>query len=83
MCLSFQHKLAGHHVGMLQVFVEKGRQHSPAMWGRMGGSGWSSAQITLWGNKLERVSIILFKTFSEKDLDYIYIELYGWLSSVH
>ncbi|XP_031429116.1 nephronectin a isoform X2 [Clupea harengus] len=57
MCLSFQHKLAGHHVGMLQVFVEKGRQHSPAMWGRMGGSGWSSAQITLWGNKLERIII--------------------------
>ncbi|XP_076120995.1 nephronectin a isoform X1 [Alosa pseudoharengus] len=57
MCLSFRHKLAGHHVGMLQVFVEKGRHHSPAMWGRTRGSGWMSAQITLWGNKLESIII--------------------------
>ncbi|XP_062389252.1 nephronectin a isoform X7 [Sardina pilchardus] len=57
MCLSFRHKLAGHHVGMLQVFVEKGRLHSPAMWGRTRGTGWMLAQITLWGNKLESIII--------------------------
>uniref|UniRef100_A0A8C9SAG2 Nephronectin a n=1 Tax=Scleropages formosus TaxID=113540 RepID=A0A8C9SAG2_SCLFO len=56
MCLSFRHKLAGHHVGVLQVFVKKGRQHSPAVWGRTGGHGWRSTQITLWGSGLESVS---------------------------
>ncbi|XP_060782451.1 nephronectin a isoform X4 [Neoarius graeffei] len=55
LCLAFRHKLAGHHVGMLQVFVQKGRQHNPAVWGRTGGSGWRSTQITLWGNGLESV----------------------------
>ncbi|TSK22509.1 Nephronectin [Bagarius yarrelli] len=57
LCLAFRHKLAGHHVGMLQVFVQKGRQHSPAVWGRTGGSGWRTTQITLWGNGLESVGI--------------------------
>lgn len=59
LCLAFRHKLAGHHVGMLQVFVQKGRQHNPAVWGRTGGSGWRSTQITLWGNGLESVSMSL------------------------
>ncbi|CAB1327331.1 unnamed protein product, partial [Coregonus sp. 'balchen'] len=53
LCLSFRHKLAGHHVGMLQVFVKKGKQYSPAVWGRTGGSGWRHTQITLWGMGLE------------------------------
>uniref|UniRef100_A0AAZ3PZ82 Nephronectin a n=1 Tax=Oncorhynchus tshawytscha TaxID=74940 RepID=A0AAZ3PZ82_ONCTS len=53
LCLSFRHKLAGHHVGMLQVFVKKGKQYSPAVWGRTGGSGWRHTQITLWGTGLE------------------------------
>ncbi|XP_026794580.3 nephronectin a isoform X3 [Pangasianodon hypophthalmus] len=57
LCLAFRHKLAGHHVGMLQVFVQKGRQHSPAVWGRTGGSGWRTTQITLWGNGLESVIV--------------------------
>uniref|UniRef100_A0A673W0V7 Nephronectin a n=1 Tax=Salmo trutta TaxID=8032 RepID=A0A673W0V7_SALTR len=56
LCLSFRHKLAGHHVGMLQVFVKKGKQYSPAVWGRTGGSGWRHTQITLWGTGLESVS---------------------------
>uniref|UniRef100_A0A8C6KGV0 Nephronectin n=1 Tax=Nothobranchius furzeri TaxID=105023 RepID=A0A8C6KGV0_NOTFU len=55
MCLSFRHKLAGHHVGMLQVFVKKGKQYSPAVWGRTGGNGWRHTQITLWGTGLESV----------------------------
>ncbi|XP_045578842.1 nephronectin isoform X8 [Salmo salar] len=55
LCLSFRHKLAGHHVGMLQVFVKKGKQYSPAVWGRTGGSGWRHTQITLWGTGLESV----------------------------
>ncbi|KAF3852555.1 hypothetical protein F7725_005910 [Dissostichus mawsoni] len=53
LCLSFRHKLAGHHVGMLQVFVKKGKQYSPAVWGRTGGNGWRHTQITLWGTGLE------------------------------
>ncbi|KAI4883377.1 hypothetical protein NFI96_013592, partial [Prochilodus magdalenae] len=57
LCLAFRHKMAGHHVGMLQVFVQKSRQHSPAVWGRTGGSGWRSTQITLWGNGLESVIV--------------------------
>lgn len=57
LCLSFRHKLAGHHVGMLQVFVKKGKQYSPAVWGRTGGNGWRHTQITLWGTGLESVSI--------------------------
>lgn len=57
LCLAFRHKMAGHHVGMLQVFVQKARQHSPAVWGRTGGSGWRSTQITLWGNGLESVVV--------------------------
>lgn len=56
LCLSFRHKLAGHHVGMLQVFVKKGKQYSPAVWGRTGGNGWRHTQITLWGKGLESVS---------------------------
>lgn len=56
LCLSFRHKLAGHHVGMLQVFVKKGKQYSPAVWGRTGGNGWRHTQITLWGTGLESVS---------------------------
>uniref|UniRef100_A0A8D3BPQ8 Nephronectin a n=1 Tax=Scophthalmus maximus TaxID=52904 RepID=A0A8D3BPQ8_SCOMX len=55
LCLSFRHKLAGHHVGMLQVFVKKGKQYSPAVWGRTGGNGWRHTQITLWGAGLESV----------------------------
>ncbi|KAL1023806.1 hypothetical protein UPYG_G00046470 [Umbra pygmaea] len=55
LCLSFRHKMAGHHVGMLQVFVKKGKQYSPAVWGRTGGSGWRHTQITLWGTGLESV----------------------------
>ncbi|KAG5848385.1 hypothetical protein ANANG_G00097910 [Anguilla anguilla] len=55
LCLSFRHKLAGHHVGVLQVFVKKGRQYSPAVWGRTGGHGWRHTQITLWGTGLESV----------------------------
>lgn len=57
LCLAFRHNMAGHHVGMLQVFVQKGRQHSPAVWGRTGGNGWRSTQITIWGNGLESVSV--------------------------
>ncbi|XP_019717427.1 nephronectin a isoform X5 [Hippocampus comes] len=55
LCLSFRHKLAGHHVGMLQVFVKKGAQYSPAVWGRTGGNSWRHTQITLWGTGLESV----------------------------
>uniref|UniRef100_A0A3Q2EHS6 Nephronectin a n=1 Tax=Cyprinodon variegatus TaxID=28743 RepID=A0A3Q2EHS6_CYPVA len=55
LCLSFRHKLAGHHVGMLQVFVKKGKQFSPAVWSRTGGNGWRHTQITLWGTGLESV----------------------------
>lgn len=58
LCLSFRHKLAGHHVGMLQVFVKKGKQDSPAVWGRTGGNGWRHTQITLWGTGLESVSVM-------------------------
>ncbi|KAA0721983.1 Nephronectin Preosteoblast EGF-like repeat protein with MAM domain [Triplophysa tibetana] len=57
LCLAFRHKMAGHHVGMLQVFVQKGRQHSPAVWGRTGGNGWRSTQITIWGNGLESIIV--------------------------
>lgn len=44
-------------MGMLQVFVKKGKQYSPAVWGRTGGNGWRHTQITLWGTGLESVSI--------------------------
>lgn len=64
LCLAFHHKMAGHHVGMLQVFVQKGRQHSPAVWGRTGGDGWRSTQITIWGNGLESVSTKTILSFS-------------------
>ncbi|RVE76119.1 hypothetical protein OJAV_G00005920 [Oryzias javanicus] len=40
---------------MLQVFVKKGKQYSPAVWGRTGGNGWRHTQITLWGTGLESV----------------------------
>lgn len=43
-------------MGMLQVFVKKGKQYSPAVWGRTGGNGWRHTQITLWGKGLESVS---------------------------
>lgn len=62
LCLSFRHKLAGHHVGMLQVFVKKGKQYSPAVWGRTGGNGWRHTQITLWGKGLESVSITKYES---------------------
>ncbi|XP_061107952.1 nephronectin isoform X2 [Conger conger] len=55
LCLSFRHKLSGHHVGTLQVFVQKGAQNSPAVWGRTGGHGWRHTQITLWDTGLESV----------------------------
>ncbi|KAI1883601.1 hypothetical protein AGOR_G00233250 [Albula goreensis] len=55
LCLSFRHKLSGHHVGTLQVFIKKGKQQSPAVWGRTGGHGWRHTQITLWGTGLESV----------------------------
>ncbi|XP_077575065.1 nephronectin a isoform X2 [Stigmatopora nigra] len=55
LCLSFRHKMAGHHLGMLQVFVKKGDRYSPAVWGRTGGNGWRQTQITLWGAGLESV----------------------------
>ncbi|XP_048855754.1 nephronectin a isoform X2 [Brienomyrus brachyistius] len=55
LCLSFRHKLSGHHVGVLQVFLRKAQQHSPAVWGRTGGHGWRHTQITLWGVGLESV----------------------------
>ncbi|XP_046901746.1 LOW QUALITY PROTEIN: nephronectin a [Hypomesus transpacificus] len=55
LCLSFRNKMAGHHVGVLQVFVKKGKRYSPAVWGRTGGSGWRHTQITLWGAGLESV----------------------------
>ncbi|KAJ8403684.1 hypothetical protein AAFF_G00350100 [Aldrovandia affinis] len=55
LCLSFRHKLSGQHVGTLQVFTKKGKQHSPAVWGRTGGHGWRHTQITLWGAGLESV----------------------------
>ncbi|TRY66213.1 hypothetical protein DNTS_006058 [Danionella cerebrum] len=55
LCLAFRHNMAGHHAGMLQVFVQKARQNSPAVWGRTGGNGWRSTQITLWGKGLESV----------------------------
>ncbi|KAM9819941.1 nephronectin a isoform 5-T5 [Syngnathus typhle] len=55
LCLSFRHKLAGHHVGVLQVFVKKGARYGPAVWGRTGGNNWRHTQITLWGTGLESV----------------------------
>ncbi|KAL6483973.1 hypothetical protein MHYP_G00088460 [Metynnis hypsauchen] len=55
LCLSFRHRLHGHHIGSLQVFVRKGRSHSPAIWTRTGGQGWRHTQITLWGRGLESV----------------------------
>ncbi|XP_061882800.1 nephronectin a isoform X2 [Entelurus aequoreus] len=55
LCLTFRHKLAGHHVGMLQVFVKKGTQYNPSVWGSTGGNRWRHTQITLWGMGLESV----------------------------
>ncbi|XP_037396810.1 nephronectin isoform X2 [Pygocentrus nattereri] len=55
LCLSFRHRLYGHHIGSLQLFVRKGRSHSPAIWTRTGGQGWRHTQITLWGRGLESV----------------------------
>ncbi|KAG7461774.1 hypothetical protein MATL_G00194660 [Megalops atlanticus] len=55
LCLSFRHKLSGHHVGTLQVFITKGKQYSAAVWGRTGGHGWRHTQITLWGTGLDSV----------------------------
>ncbi|KAJ8383002.1 hypothetical protein SKAU_G00037800 [Synaphobranchus kaupii] len=57
LCLSFRHKLSGHHVGTLQVFIQKGKQSSPAVWGRTGGQGWRHTQITLWDTGLESVTL--------------------------
>ncbi|XP_015201319.1 nephronectin a isoform X2 [Lepisosteus oculatus] len=55
LCLTFRHKLSGHHVGNLQVYVKKGRQQSPAVWSRTGGHGWRQTQITLWASGLDSV----------------------------
>ncbi|XP_043088466.1 LOW QUALITY PROTEIN: nephronectin [Puntigrus tetrazona] len=52
LCLSFRHRLHGHHIGSLQVFVRKGRSHNPSIWTRTGGYGWRHAQITLLGRGL-------------------------------
>ncbi|KTF96703.1 hypothetical protein cypCar_00026115 [Cyprinus carpio] len=57
LCLSFKHRLHGHHIGSLQVFVRKGRSHNPSIWTRTGGHGWRHAHITLWGRGL--VDIVL------------------------
>ncbi|XP_054634692.1 nephronectin a isoform X1 [Dunckerocampus dactyliophorus] len=55
LCLSFRHKLAGHHVGMLQVFIKKGTQYNPSVWESTGGNRWRHTQITLWGKGLQSV----------------------------
>ncbi|XP_072552315.1 nephronectin [Salminus brasiliensis] len=55
LCLAFKHRLHGHHIGSLQLFVRKGRIYSPAIWTRTGGQGWRHTQITLWGQGLESV----------------------------
>uniref|UniRef100_A0A8C1NKJ4 Nephronectin-like n=1 Tax=Cyprinus carpio TaxID=7962 RepID=A0A8C1NKJ4_CYPCA len=57
LCLSFKHRLHGHHIGSLQVFVRKGWSHNPSIWTRTGGHGWRHAHITLWGRGL--VDIVL------------------------
>uniref|UniRef100_A0A8C2EPW9 Nephronectin a n=1 Tax=Cyprinus carpio TaxID=7962 RepID=A0A8C2EPW9_CYPCA len=57
LCLSFKHRLHGHHIGSLQVFVRKGRSHNPSIWTRTGGHGWRHAHITLWGRGLVDVSM--------------------------
>lgn len=82
LCLSFRHNLAGHHVGMLQVFVKKGKQYSPAVWGRTGGNGWRHTQITLWGTGLESVScyvwceISLFHILSSHQNKYLPMKMF-------
>ncbi|XP_057175374.1 nephronectin [Triplophysa rosa] len=55
LCLSFRHRLHGHHIGSLQVFVRKGRSHSPSVWTSTGGHGWRHTQITLWGRGLDDI----------------------------
>lgn len=84
LCLSFRHKLAGHHVGMLQVFVKKGKQYSPAVWGRTGGNGWRHTQITLWGTGLESVStttdLQIFVTVEKRN---VCVPVYKKWISVH
>ncbi|KAL0149966.1 hypothetical protein M9458_054625, partial [Cirrhinus mrigala] len=45
LCLSFRHRLHGHHIGSLQV-------HNPSIWNRTGGHGWRHAHITLEGRGL-------------------------------
>ncbi|XP_067301551.1 nephronectin isoform X2 [Pseudorasbora parva] len=57
LCLGFRHRLHGHHIGSLQVFVRKGRSHSPSIWTRTGGHGWRHAHITVGGRGL--VDIVL------------------------
>lgn len=57
LCLAFRHCLHGHHIGSLQVFVRKGRSHSPSIWTRTGGHGWRHTQITLGGRGLIDVSM--------------------------
>ncbi|KAM4611663.1 nephronectin-like [Polymixia lowei] len=49
LCFSFSHWLTGHHVGVLQVFVKKGRsqRYGPALWSRTGRHGWRQTQIIL------------------------------------
>ncbi|XP_077074164.1 nephronectin [Siphateles boraxobius] len=57
LCLAFRHRLHGNHIGSLQVFVRKGRSHSPSVWTTTGGHGWRHTQITLGGRGL--VDIVL------------------------
>ncbi|XP_073731741.1 nephronectin isoform X2 [Misgurnus anguillicaudatus] len=57
LCLAFRHRLHGHHIGSLQVFVRKGRSHSPSIWTSTGGHGWKHTRITLWGRGLDDIVI--------------------------
>ncbi|XP_056092568.1 nephronectin [Rhinichthys klamathensis goyatoka] len=57
LCLAFRHRLHGNHIGFLQVFVRKGRSHSPSVWTTTGGHGWRHTHITLGGRGV--VDIVL------------------------
>ncbi|XP_051946978.1 nephronectin [Xyrauchen texanus] len=52
LCLAFRHRLHGHHIGSLQLFVRKGRSHSSSVWNRTGGQGWRHTHITIGGRSL-------------------------------
>ncbi|XP_072314983.1 nephronectin-like [Eucyclogobius newberryi] len=56
-CFSFSHWLTGHHVGVVQVFLRKGRDHryGSAVWSRTGGHGWRQTQVTLDKNSVDRI----------------------------